>query len=92
MELPINTVVILVVLLVLVVVVLILVSRDGNMFTDFGGEKIGIAGDVTECEMICFNCCRGQKLVCDSNSPSDPPATFLNPWQNCGCFGDGTGC
>ncbi len=48
MELPINTIVILVVLLVLVVVVLILVSRGGSNFTDFGEDKIEIAGDVSE--------------------------------------------
>ena len=61
MELPINTVVILVVLLVLVI--LILVSRGGNVFTDFGGEKIEICGDVTECEMLCWECCQGWKIV-----------------------------
>ena len=50
MELPIKTVVVLVVLLVLVI--LILVSRGGNVFTDFGGEKIDIGGDVSECERL----------------------------------------
>jgi len=74
MELPINTIVILVVLLVLVVVVLILVSRGGNVFTDFGGEKIDIGGDVSECERLCWECCRGIQNSCDDY-------TFLN----CGC-------
>ena len=58
MELPINTVVILVVLLVLMAVVLILVSRGGSNFTDFGGDKIEIAGDTSECERLCWECCR----------------------------------
>ena len=91
MELPINTIVILVVLLVLVVVVvLILVSRGGNVFTDFGEEKIGIGGDVSKCEILCWECCRGNGDSCDSYSPTDVP--YTHPDQNCGCFGDGTGC
>ena len=40
---------ILVVLLVLITVVLILVSRGGSNFTDFGKDKIGIAGDMSGC-------------------------------------------
>ena len=58
-----------VVLLVLVVVVLILVSRGGNVFTDFGGEKIDIGGDVTDCEMICFKCCRSDRLDFGDGAP-----------------------
>ena len=75
MELALNTIIILVVLLVLVVVVLILVSRGGNVFTDFGGEKIGIAGDVSECEMLCWECCRGNENSCDDITGN-----------NCGCY------
>jgi hypothetical protein len=56
--LPINTIVILVVLLVLITVVLILVSRGGSNFTNFGEDKIGIAGDTSECELKCYQCCR----------------------------------
>lgn len=77
MELSINTIVILVVLLVLVV--LILVSRGGSNFTDFGGEKIGIAGDVSECERLCWECCRGDDESCD-DFHFDP-----NEWRDCGC-------
>ncbi len=69
MELPINTIVILVVLLVLVAVVLILVSRGGNMFSDLGGEKIGIAGDTSECERLCWECCRSERLDCGAGAP-----------------------
>ena len=50
--LPINTIVILVVLLVLVTVVLILVSRGRSNFTDFGEDKIGIAGDTSGCSGV----------------------------------------
>lgn len=70
MELPINTVVILVILLVLVVVVLILVSRGGNMFSDLGVEKIGIAGDTSECKMLCWECCRKDDPVAACQVPS----------------------
>ena len=68
MELPINTIVILIVLLVLVVV-LILVSRGGNNFTDIGGDKIGIAGYVSECEGLCWECCRGIDKSCGDILP-----------------------
>ena len=74
MELPINTIIILVMLLVLVVVVLTLVSRGGSNFTDLGVDKIGIAGDVSECEILCWECCRVMENSCDDH-------TFLN----CGC-------
>ena len=85
MELPINTVVILVVLLVLVVI-LILVSRGGNVFTDFGEEKIGIGGDVSECELKCWECCRGITDSCDDWSLD------ISKHRDCGCKKDKTGC
>lgn len=66
MKILINSVVILVVLLVLVVIVLILVSRSRNMFSYFGGDKIEIAGDASECERLCWECCRGIDESCDS--------------------------
>lgn len=69
MELPINTVVILVVLLVLMAVVLILVSRGGNNFVDFGEDNIGIAGDTSECEILCWECCRGIDKSCGDILP-----------------------
>ena len=83
MELPINTVVILVVLLVLMAVVLILVSRGGSNFTDIGEDKIGIAGDTSECERLCWQCCQGNKNSCDDG---------IIPNRNCGCKKDLTGC
>ena len=76
MELPINTLVILVMLLVLVVVVLILVSRGASNFTDIGEDKIGIAGDTSECEILCWECCRGDDFSCDDG---------VNPPRDCGC-------
>jgi len=81
MELPINTVVILIVLLVLVIVVLILVSRGGNVFTDFGGEKIETGGDVSECEILCWECCRyiEDQTVCGT------PLDLDYDTSNCNC-------
>ena len=58
MELPINTVVILVILLVLVLVVLILVSRASYNFLDVGEDKIDASGSITNCEILCWECCR----------------------------------
>ena len=81
MGLPINMVVMLVVLLVLAV--LILVSRGGSNFTDFGEDKIGIAGDTSECERLCWECCRGIESGCDD---------YVIPNRNCGCEKDLTGC
>ena len=81
MELPINMVVILVVLLVLMAVVLIFVSRGGSNFTDFGEDKIGIAGDTSECEILCWECCRGITDSCD-----------INTGLNCGCDLNYVGC
>lgn len=76
MELPINTVVILVVLLVLMAVVLILVSRGGSNFTDIGEDKIGIAGDTSECEILCWECCRKEPVgICD----------YIPSQEKCGC-------
>ena len=68
MELPINTLIILVMLLVLVVVVLILVSRGASNFTDIGEDKIGIAGDTSECEILCWECCHGDEQL-DCGNP-----------------------
>lgn len=79
MELPINTIVILVVLLVLVAVVLILVSRGGNMFSDFGGDKIEIGGDVSECEILCWECCRALPTIGKCEKP------VINAQCNCLC-------
>ncbi len=72
MELPINTLIILVMLLVLVVVVLILVSRGASNFTDIGEDKIGIAGDTSECEILCWECCHGLYEDCSETSPFAP--------------------
>ena len=83
MELPIKTVVMLVVLLVLV-------SRGGSNFTDLVEDQIGIAGDTSECERLCWECCRGNWNRCDSDSPTDVP--YTHPEQNCGCFVDGKCC
>ena len=83
MELPINTVVILVVLLVLMAVVLILVSRGGSNFTDIGEDKIGIAGDTSECERICWVRCRGMDESCDD---------YVIQNRNCDCKKDLTAC
>ena len=66
MELPIKTVVMLVVLLVLVAVLLILLSRGGNNLTDIGG-------DVSECEILCWECCRGQGKDCSETSSTAGP-------------------
>ena len=46
------------VLIVLLEVVLILVSRSGNFLSDLGGEKIDMAGGASECEELCWECCR----------------------------------
>ena len=81
MELPIKTVVILVVLLVLVLVVLILVSRTAYDFSDVGEDKIDVAGSVTNCEILCWECCRGVENKCDFNTGA-----------NCGCDLNYVGC
>ena len=83
MELPINTIIILVMLLVLIVVVLILVSRSGSNFTDLGEDKIDTSGDVTNCEILCWECCHGDKSACDD---------YIIPNRNCGCKKDLSGC
>ena len=60
-----NVVVILIVLLVLVVVLLTMVSRGGGNFTDFGGDNIAVGDDVSVCEKLCWECCRGLISNCD---------------------------
>lgn len=88
MELPINMIVILVVLLVLMAVVLILVSRGGSNFTDFGEDNIGIAGDASECEILCWECCHDP----DEADCSNP---FKFEYKLCDCIDDkptATGC
>lgn len=79
MKILINSVVILVVLLVLVVIVLILVSRSRNMFSYFGGDMIEIAGDASECERLCWECCRGPPIVGESGDLQ------INDQCNCLC-------
>ncbi len=79
MELPINTVIILVVL-----VVLILVSRASYNYLDVGEDKIDTSGSITNCEILCWECCRGITSKCDD--PYEDPDTW------CGCKQDGTGC
>ena len=69
-------------LLVLIVVVLILVSRSGSNFTDLGEDKIDTSGDVTNCEILCWECCHGIDKSCD-----DVP-----PLNTCGCLSTGDGC
>jgi len=73
MELPINTGVI---LFVLMAVLLRLLSRGGSNFTDTDEEKIGIGGDVSECERLCWECCHGDDFSCDDG---------VNPQRDCGC-------
>ena len=68
MELPINTVVILVILLVLVLVVLILVSRASYNFLDVGEDKIDASGSITNCKIVCWNCCHGQYEDCSETA------------------------
>jgi hypothetical protein len=68
-ELAMSTIVILVVLLVLMSILLILLSGNGSRFSDFGGEKIADGSDTTECEMICYNCCRSDRLDCGLTAP-----------------------
>ena len=67
-----------VVLLVVVAIVLIMVSRGGNVFTDFGGEKIETGGDVSECEILCWECCHDPDEP-DCSNPQDPEL------QQCNC-------
>ena len=81
MALAINTIVILVILLVLVLVVLILVSRGGSNFTDLAEDKIGTGGSVTNCEILCWECCHGDESGCDFNTGA-----------NCGCDLNYVGC
>ena len=69
-------------LVVLLVLVAILLSRGGSNLTDLGGEMIEIGEDVSECEILCWECCRGNKNSCDD----------YTPLQNCGCFSNGDGC
>jgi len=61
------------VFLLALVVVLILVSRGGSNFTDFGEDKIGIAGDTSECEILCWECCHGQYKDCSETSGTADP-------------------
>lgn len=70
--------VVLVVLLVLMAVLLILLSRGGNFLSDLGGEKIDVAGEASECETLCFKCCRGERENCG------PTSTNLEI-RNCNC-------
>lgn len=51
------------VLVVLLEVVLILVSRGGNILSDLSGEKFDTAGGASECEILCFKCCRGMIFI-----------------------------
>ena len=53
----------------LLAVVLILIFRGASNFTDLGGDKIGIAGDVSECERLCWECCRAEDPVNECNRP-----------------------
>lgn len=59
MELAINTIMIMVVLLVLVVIVLMLVGRTGANLNDAGGDQMNITSKTTECQLLCYKCCRG---------------------------------
>jgi len=59
--------------ILLVLVVLILVSRGASNFTDIGDDKIGIAGDTSECEILCWECCRGQEKDCSETSGTAGP-------------------
>jgi len=47
----------------------VLVSGGGSNFTDLGGDKIEIAGDVSECERLCWECCRSNRLDCGDGAP-----------------------
>ncbi len=79
MELPINTLVILIMLLVLIVVVLILVSRGASNFTDIGEDKIDTSGDVTNCEILCWECCRAPPTIGKCEKP------IINAQCDCLC-------
>ena len=88
MALAINTIVILVILLVLVLVVLILVSRGGSNFTDLAEDKIDTGGSVTNCEILCWECCR------DPDEP-DCANPFKLKYKLCDCIDakpTATGC
>ena len=58
MELPINTIVVLIVLLVALAIMLILITRSGTDLVDIGGVKIEGAGGASECQRLCWECCR----------------------------------
>ncbi|MCK4808183.1 MAG: hypothetical protein KAS90_01035 [Candidatus Aenigmarchaeota archaeon] len=88
MALAVNTIVILVILLVLVLVVLILVSRGASNFTDLADDKINVSGGVTNCEILCWECCHDP----DESDCSNP---FLQKYKLCNCIDNkptATGC
>ena len=69
MEMAINTTVMLVVLLVLLLVLLLLVSRGSDNYTDTGVDKIDEGGDFTNCQILCYKCCHGNRLDCGAGAP-----------------------
>ena len=81
MELPINTIVILIVLLVALSIMLILITRSGADLVDIGGVKIEGAGEASECQVNCYQCCNGIDSGCDEGSG-----------LNCGCKLDRQNC
>ncbi len=83
MEMAINTTVMLVVLLVLLLVLLLFVSRGSDKYTGVGVDKIEDGGDFTNCQVLCWRCCRGSDVSCDDG---------INPPRTCGCKVDQTGC
>ncbi len=77
MELPINTIVILIVLLVALAIMLILITRSGADLVDIGGTKIEGAGGASECQQLCWSCCRAEDPVTECNLPY---------YKNCNCI------
>ena len=76
MELPINTIVILIVLLVALAIMLILITRSGHDLVDIGGTKIEGAGGASECQQLCWECCRKEPVgICD----------YIPTQEKCGC-------
>ena len=69
MELPINTIVILIVLLVALAIMLILITRSGADLVDIGGVKIEGAGGASECQQLCWSCCRAEDPVNECQIP-----------------------
>ena len=61
---------------IFVILVMLLVSRGGSNFTDFDEDNISVVDGVSECERLCWECCRKETVgICD----------YIPTQEKCGC-------